>query len=281
MKIKDYQTIFINALQPIYDEEEVASFFYLILEHLRGLKRVDLVLQPDLFLSDEEILVWKGFLKNLKNEIPIQHLLGTTSFCGLDFQVNGNVLIPRPETEELVDWIVKTAPKDKEIKIIDIGTGSGCIAISLAKMLPNAKVFAIDVSEYALAMAQKNALNNNVSVTFLHQNILKTEDLKQIFDIIVSNPPYVRNSEKKEIKHNVLAHEPHLALFVSDQDPLVFYKKITQLAHHNLAKKGQLFFEINQYLGLEMQELLQGMNFTSVELRKDIYNNDRMMRAII
>ena len=207
----------------------------------------------------------------------------------MDFEVNKNVLIPRPETEELVEWIIErrklsfgSAQDDSgKIKILDIGTGSGCIAISLAKNIPNASVFAIDVSEKALVTAQKNAQSNEENINFIHKNILETDDLDAQFDIIVSNPPYVRELEKVEIKKNVLDNEPHLALFVEDNDALVFYRKITELAQKNLAPNGQLFFEINQYLGKEMVELLEKMNFKSVELRKDIYGNDRMIRGTI
>jgi release factor glutamine methyltransferase len=164
---------------------------------------------------------------------------------------------------------------------LDIGTGSGCIAISLAKNMPNAKVYAIDISERALATAKKNAAINKVDVTFITQNILETADLKQQFDIIVSNPPYVRNLEKQEIKKNVLDNEPHLALFVEDDDALLFYEKIAALAQKNLLENGQLFFEINQYLGKDTIALLEKMNFKNIELRKDIYGNDRMIRATI
>jgi release factor glutamine methyltransferase len=210
--------------------------------------------------------------------------LGKTSFYGLEFEVNENVLIPRQETEELVDWIIKDVTvlrNSPGLKILDIGTGSGCIAISLARNIPNAQVFAIDVSEKALATAQKNAQINTVNVTFINQNILETEDLQQQFDIIVSNPPYVRNLEKEEIKKNVLDNEPHLALFVEDNDALIFYKKIVELAQKNLVPNGQLYFEINQYLGKEMVELLKKMNFATIELRKDIYGNDRMIKGSV
>ena len=172
--------------------------------------------------------------------------MGKTSFYELDFEVNPNVLIPRPETEELVEWILesqKSKFKSQKISILDIGTGSGCIAISLAKNLPKATVSAIDVSENALATAKKNAQNNSVNVSFINQDILETENLGQQFDIIVSNPPYVRNLEKEEIKKNVLDNEPHLALFVEDKDALIFYKKIANLALKNLTTNGILFFE--------------------------------------
>ena len=284
MKIKEYRTQFIQELTPIYDAGEAESFFYLILEEKHKLKRIDLALQPDLVFSDDEIVVWNLILKQLKQEIPVQYLLGKTSFYGLEFEVNANVLIPRSETEELVDWILKSQKskvESQKIRILDIGTGSGCIAIALAKNLPNATVFAIDVSENALATAKINAENNSVNVTFINQNILETEDLQQQFDIIVSNPPYVRHLEKEEIKKNVLDNEPHLALFVADNDALVFYKKIAELAQKNLSENGQLYFEINQYLGKETIDLLQKMNFATTELRKDIYGNDRMTKASV
>ena len=284
MKIKEYRAEFIHELTPIYDAGEAESFFYLILEEKHNLKRIDLALHPDLFFSEEEIVVWNSILKQLKQEIPIQYLLGKTSFYGLDFEVNANVLIPRPETEELVEWIItssRSKVQSPKLKILDIGTGSGCIAISLAKNIPDTHVFALDVSEKALATAQKNAINNDVNVTFIHQNILETDDLLQQFDIIVSNPPYVRNLEKEEIKKNVLDNEPHLALFVEDNDALIFYKKIAALARKNLSENGILYFEINQYLGAAMIDLLEQLHFKNIELRKDIYGNDRMIKGSV
>lgn len=288
MKIKVYRAQFIQALSLIYDAGEAESFFYLILEDKHRLKRIDLALHPDLAFSEEELMVWNSLVEELQKEIPVQYLLGKTSFYGLDFEVNENVLIPRPETEELVEWIIqsqKLEVRSRKLRVLDIGTGSGCIAISLAKNLPNAKVYAIDVSEKALATSKKNAERNNVNVAFVHQNILEVNDLSTVeglaqpFDIIVSNPPYVRNLEKEEIKKNVLDNEPHLALFVEDDDALIFYRKIAELAQQHLSPNGQLYFEINQYLGKEMIELLQKMNFKNIELRKDIYGNDRMLRA--
>ncbi len=280
MKIKEYKTKFIAELLPFYDEMEAESFFYLILENQRQLRRIDLALNIDLVFSKEEILIWDAILEKLQLEIPIQYILGTTHFYGLEFNVNENVLIPRPETEELVEWIIYSAlnmPKFKNLKILDIGTGSGCIAISLAKNIPNAQVSAIDISDKALATAKENADLNKVNITFIQRNILETTDLEQQFDIIVSNPPYVRNLEKAEIKNNVLANEPHIALFVEDNDALIFYRKIAELATKNLSPEGKLFFEINQYLGKETVELLEKMHFKNSELRKDIYGNDRMI----
>lgn len=301
MQIKEYRSHFIQELYPIYDEGEVDSFFYLILEDKHQLKRVDLALQNDLVFSEDEIQNWNIIVEQLKQEIPVQYILGETNFYGLDFEVNENVLIPRPETEELVDWIVESEKLEvrsqklgiagENLKVLDIGTGSGCIAISLAKNLQNFQVFAIDISEKAIEISEKNAKKNSVTIHFTKTNILKCNDLDELpttnnqllikYDIIVSNPPYVRNLEKAEIKKNVLDNEPHLALFVDDNDALIFYKKIAELALKNLSKKGKLYFEINQYLGKETVELLTKMNFKNIELRKDIYGNDRMIRCEI
>lgn len=280
MLAKNYRNNFIEKLLPLYDVLEAESFFYIILEDFHQMKRIDLALNPIFVFSEDEVAKWNSVLEKLEKEIPIQYILGNAHFYGLEFEVNENTLIPRPETEELVEWIIKNNSKIegfKDLKILDIGTGSGCIAISLAKNLPNAKVFAIDVSEKALETAKKNALKNETEVTFLLKNILETEDLEEQFDIIVSNPPYVRNLEKEEIKKNVLEYEPHLALFVEDNDALIFYRKISELAQKNLIENGQLYFEINQYLGAEMIDLLEAKNFATIELRKDIYENDRMI----
>ncbi len=280
MKIKQYKIYFLEQLVSIYDKVEAESFFYIILENKNNLKRIDLALNHDLEFSEFETNIWNTILEQLKLEIPIQYILGTTSFFGLEFEVNPTVLIPRPETEELVDWIISKNLKveePKNLKILDIGTGSGCISISLAKNIPNSIVFALDVSEGALEMARKNALKNQVNVTFIQKNILETTDLEQQFDIIVSNPPYVRNLEKHEIHKNVLENEPHLALFVDDNDALIFYRKIAELAKINLSENGKLYFEINQYLGKETVKLLLDLGFKNTKLKKDIYGNDRMI----
>ena len=291
MVIKNYKNRFLQALSSLYDEKEVESFFYLTLEKLHQKKRIDLALQPDLSMDETQLSQWETVLTELKIYKPIQYILGETEFYGLPFLVNENVLIPRPETEELVELILVESRKSKveSLKILDIGTGSGCIPISLKKNLPSAEVFAIDVSPNALEVAQKNAEINRVEVNFIQTDILQVNDLKNLptsnlqlpasFDIIVSNPPYVRNLEKAEINPNVLEFEPHLALFVEDNDALLFYRKITELAKSHLAENGKLYFEINQYLGKETVALVESYGFKNVQLIKDIYGNDRMISA--
>lgn len=282
MKMRDYKNLFVQQLAPLYDEMEVEQFFYMILESRFNLRRIDLALKPELSFNEEELVIWDQYKFELSKFKPIQYLLGEAHFYGLTFKVDENVLIPRPETEELVEWIIETAQQkfqNNPIKILDIGTGSGCIAISLAKNLPNAKVSAIDVSDLAFAKAKLNANLNEVNVDFILQDILQAEGLADQYDIIVSNPPYIRNLEKVEIKENVLQNEPHLALFVEDDNALIFYVKITQLAQKYLNNEGVLFFEINQYLGEETVKMIESYDFRQVILRKDIYENDRMIRA--
>ena len=284
MLLKQFRIHFFESLKGIHDENEVESFFFILTEYLHNLKRIDLALNPSFEISEAEVQKWESIISELKTEKPIQYIIGETWFYDSKFYVNEHTLIPRPETEELVDWIFATEKKNdkkEKLTILDIGTGTGCIPISLKKNIPQAEVSAIDVSEEALKVAQKNALENKVAINFILQNILEIEDLKQQFDIIVSNPPYVRNMEKQEIKKNVLAFEPHLALFVEDNDALLFYRKIAQLALKSLTPNGLLFFEINQYLGKETVELLENLGFKNIELKKDIYGNDRMIKGCL
>lgn len=284
MLFKSYKSIFFQELFSIYDQYELDSFFYLILEHLHNLKRIDLAMYPEMELNESDFNKWEVIVSELKKQKPIQYILGETEFYGLRFLVDENVLIPRPETEELIELIIKEQAKDKrqnaKVRILDIGTGSGCIAISLAKNSPNAQVFALDVSEKAILIAKKNAEINNVNVIFIHKNILETVNLEQEFDSIVSNPPYVRMLEKAEINPNVLEYEPHLALFVEDNDALLFYRKIAELAKKNLSENGSLYFEINQYLAKETVDLLENLGFKNIVLHKDIYENNRMISCI-
>ncbi|WP_338358732.1 peptide chain release factor N(5)-glutamine methyltransferase [Yeosuana marina] len=287
MRLKDIKELFQFELNGMYDKEEIDNFFFMIIESYLNLKRIDLALNPELSCNDSQNQLLKNSLAGLKKEIPIQYILGETEFYGLPFKVNSSVLIPRPETEELVSWIINQQPKTEKQKlsILDIGTGSGCIAISLAKKLPNAKVYALDVSKDALNVAKQNAELNNVVIEFFEADILNSkawsEEFKNLtLDVIVSNPPYVRELEKDMMKNNVLKNEPHLALFVEDEDPLLFYKTITQYAVNNLTNKGRLFFEINEYLGKQMIQLIKKCGFNSVELKQDIFKKDRMIKAL-
>lgn len=292
MKIQLFKSQFIEALMPIYiDQQEIESFFYILTAHLHQMKRIDVALHPDFELSKDDLAKWMEIVQQLKEEKPIHYITKETWFCGLRFEVNENTLIPRPETEELVEWILNstTTHHSSPFTLLDIGTGTGCIPISLKTKLPQANVSAIDVSEKALQVAERNAKINEVEINFVQANILEVDDLSKLptpnsqlpthFDIIVSNPPYVRNLEKAEIKKNVLHYEPHLALFVTDFDALLFYRKIGQLAFKNLTSGGLVFFEINQYLGKETVELLANLGFKNIELKKDVYGNDRMIRC--
>ncbi len=277
MKLKDYRTYFLQKLTPLYDSIEAESFFIITLEELKGWKRLDLAMNPKAELSASELESWNAVLSQLETLKPIQYIFNKAHFFGLEFEVNENTLIPRPETEELVEWIIQENALQGSLSIVDIGTGSGCIAIALAKNLADAEVFAIDVSENALTTAKRNAEHNAASVTFWQKDILETEMLPQQFDVIVSNPPYVRNLEKAEIKQNVLDYEPHLALFVDDNDALLFYRKIALLAKSALNPGGKLYFEINQYLGNETVEMLESYGYKNIVLKKDLYGNDRMI----
>ena len=284
MLLKEIKNIYHIELDPLFPKEEVDSFFYLVIDHYLGLERFVLAVQPNLVVSKENEEPLFYALAQLKLERPVQYILGKAHFCGLGFRVDENVLIPRPETEELVYWVLKEVQKRsfrEGLRILDIGTGSGCIAISLAKNLPNAKVYALDISKKALRLAEQNAVDNGVDIVFLEADILSVEGIKDEYDVIVSNPPYVRELEKLEMKNNVVAHEPGLALYVSDDDPLIFYKKIAFFALSHLKKNGILFFEINQYLGEEMKQLLEANNFSEIELRRDIFGNDRMLKGCL
>jgi release factor glutamine methyltransferase len=291
MLLVNYRKHFFKELHHTHDEKEIESFFYILIAHFFNLKRVDLVMQPEFEVTESDLQKINTVLEALKLEKPIQYCIGQAWFYDLIFEVNPSTLIPRPETEELVAMICEFIDKKKAtLSILDIGTGSGCIPIALKKNNPTASVFAIDISEHALEVAERNAKLNNVAVSFIQTDILELKtitNLKTIatsfplhFDIIVSNPPYVRQLEKTEINKNVLDYEPHLALFVSDENPLLFYKKIGELAYENLTESGALFFEINQYLGTETVALLKEIGFQDVTLYQDLYGNDRMLRCL-
>ena len=288
MNIKKFRDYFNKTLKKLYPTSEIDTFLFLLLEEYLNFKRIDIVLKSNFEISPEDLILLRSSTKLLEQEIPIQYILGKTEFYGFPFILNEHVLIPRPETEELITSILEkvlktktfhTNAKEKQLKILDIGTGSGCIPISLKKSLPFAEITAIDVSNEALTIAKKNAVLNKVDINLTQQDILKTTSLNQLYDIIVSNPPYVRESEKKEIKNNVLNNEPHMALFVKDNNPLVFYNKIAELAKNHLSENGTLFFEINQYLGKETVELIKLKGFNKIQLKKDIFGRDRIIIA--
>lgn len=292
MTIKQYRAHFNESLKHLYPTSEIDSFFFIILEEYMGFKRIDIVLKSDFNIDQKSLNLMQIATKQLEQEIPIQYIIEKTEFFGLPFNINKEVLIPRPETEELVERVIKEVSliktyktdsnettNEKQLKILDIGTGSGCIAISLKKEIPSSKISAIDVSNEALRIAKKNALLNKVDINFIHLDILKTNNLDKLYDVIVSNPPYVRELEKKEMKNNVLNNEPHLALFVDNKNPLLFYNKIAELAKNFLTKNGQLHFEINQYLGKETIKLLAEKGFKNIQLKKDIFGNDRIISA--
>jgi release factor glutamine methyltransferase len=283
MRLKDVQIRFHNELDAIYGSEEVDAFFYRLTGSYYGVSRMELALNNDYKIKDAKLIL--NGLTLLKAEKPIQYITGETEFFGLPIKVNENTLIPRPETEELVEWVLK-GDRNKTINILDIGTGSGCIAISLAKNLPKANVYALDISKEALKTAKINADLNDVEIDFIEADILsicdtKLDSVSNNFDIIVSNPPYVREKEKPLMKPNVINNEPHLALFVKDEKPLQFYEAITEFAINNLTAKGELFFEINEFLGRKMIQLLIDNNFKNVELKQDIFKKDRMIKAIV
>ena len=289
MKISELKAHFIKSLEDLYPSEEIQSFFTILSEKYLNLSRLELALNPqrEVLASDAEIF-HKAVLR-LEKEEPIQYITGETEFFGLIFKVNEHTLIPRPETEELVDWVISQQNSnlnfDKEISILDIGTGSGCIAISLAKNLINSKVHALDISEGALKMARKNALENNVSVDFFQKDILdatsfsNSDESEKQYDIIVSNPPYIRELEKELMKANVLNYEPATALFVQNEDALLFYREISKFSKKHLKNDGILYFEINENFKGELVELLRAEGFRKVEVRQDIYGKDRMLKC--
>jgi len=278
----DYKKEFLDGLKNEYPIEEVNSFFNILIEHYLNFTRLDLALNPKKELPTKEHQIFNEILGRLRKHEPIQYILGETEFFGLKFQVNKNVLIPRPETEELVSWMLSDLAEkesDLPLNILDIGTGSGCIAISLAKNFTSAKLTALDISKYALAVASKNAEMNKVAVQFINDDILNLNTPLGNFDFIVSNPPYVRDLEKKEMNRNVLENEPEQALYVRDTDPLIFYKQITKLANESLKKGGVLYFEINQYLAEETEQLMKDFGFKTT-VKQDIFGNFRMIRGI-
>ncbi len=284
--VRDCRKYYAGELEKIYGSNEANALIMILLEHYFGIDRMKIALEPEMRLSESEMLTLHFAVKELLKNKPIQYIIGETEFCGMRFFVDENVLIPRPETEEMVMMIAHSVETmcTSSVHILDIGTGSGCIAISLAKLLKDSVVTAVDVSEKALEIAKKNAELNGIDVQFILDDILnpkKPELIDNQYDIIVSNPPYVCESEKSEMRANVLDYEPSTALFVSDNDPLVFYRKILEFAKKSLKPDGEVWFEINEKFGIEMNNLCQEKGFQNVEIIKDFRERDRILRAYI
>ncbi|MBT4478474.1 MAG: peptide chain release factor N(5)-glutamine methyltransferase [Flavobacteriales bacterium] len=276
-KVSDILPYFLNELSDLYPENELKSIMYISINSHLGLTKSGTILQSERILEDEEISVFIYVVNRLQNMEPIQYILSETKFFGLSFHTKKGILIPRPETEELVDWIIKDN-KNSEKRYLDIGTGSGCIIISLAKNLKG--IFdAIDVSEKSIRIADKNSIKNKVNINMKQTDILCSE-LEGGWDVIVSNPPYVLNSEKELMNKNILNWEPNLALFVEDDNPLLFYKEIAKKSSNVLRKNGLLYFEINENFGKEIINLLEVIGFVNIELKKDINGKDRMVKAM-
>ncbi len=291
--IREALLSFDEPLKLIYDEYEINSIKYLYISEITQLSKVQLKAFPEFELTDEQSKKISDTIQQLKTGKPLQYILGHTEFYGLPFNVNPSVLIPRPETEELVEWVIETAKERNQVEnILDIGTGSGCIPVTIKKNMPTARVSAIDISEQALITAQCNAKLNNVDIVFIRMDILnelKSEILipdanhtmLTKYSIIISNPPYVTENEKTGMHINVLNNEPHLALFVPNNDPLKFYRAIADLALDRLEENGLLFFEINENLSKQTVDILVDKGFKNIVLHKDMRNKDRMIRAEI
>ncbi|HEX7410544.1 MAG TPA: peptide chain release factor N(5)-glutamine methyltransferase [Bacteroidales bacterium] len=282
--ISQIRNQFVAALSPLYGETEAGQMVRMLFEHFCGISGASLALQKNDFLPQQQYDKLLEGLKQLMDHNPIQYLLGSTWFFNLNFEVNPSVLIPRPETEELVDLIVTGSTQETESddrKVLDIGTGSGCIAVALKKSLPGWQVSACDISEDALQVARRNAERAGTIINFFKADILRWKEWPDSgsYHIIVSNPPYVCEGEKSQMQLNVVEHEPALALFVPDNDPLVFYRAIAEFAASRLVQHGKLYLEINASYGPELVNLLKSLGYSDIELRKDFGGKDRFVIA--
>ena len=276
MKLKDLKKDFISKLAITYPNEEILSIFKILCKDYLNVSPTKLLLAGEELINKKQADMFSKVIIRLLNEEPIQYVLNTTSFYGLEFICTPSALIPRSETEELVDWIIKS--ERNKISILDIGTGTGCISVSLANH-NSFVVDALDISSSALDLAKQNAKKNKVNINFIEADILEYKSDKK-YDLIVSNPPDVRNLEKKKMQNNVLNFEPELALFVEDDDPLVFYRAILEFANSNLSKKGSVYFEINEYLFKEILSLLYSYGFVEIELKKDLFGKNRFIKGL-
>ena len=290
MTLNEARTILTKELKNVYETDELKNIIELVLEHITKMSRAEQVKNKIPYLTCTQLEDLDAITERLKKNEPVQYVLGEAWFAGMKFKVNKNILIPRPETEELVDWIVKESQKsnpesfrDKSQNILDIGTGSGCIPIAIKKKLPEASVSAIDVCSEALFTATENAVALNAEVNFVLLDFLDEEKWNGLgqYNIIVSNPPYVKQSELNTMHDRVKKFEPHLALFVPDEDALLFYKKLSIFALKRLKPGGSLFVEINESLGEQVVNLFQAAGFANIELRKDMQGKDRMVMASV
>jgi len=274
MTLADFKNKMKSTLSSIYESDELNSIFFLTSEEFLQIPRSKILLADEIELDSKKQKLFLDALDRLKKNEPVQYILGKTAFMDLEFKVNSSVLIPRPETEELVRLMLKEDLDGKEI--LDIGTGSGCIAITLAKNLPNAKVSAIDISEEALEVARENAKLNNVDIDFINADIFDYKSEKK-YDVIVSNPPYVRESEKSLMKRNVVEYEPELALFVTDHNPLLYYKVILNFSKISLNKNGKIYFEINENHSNKLNNLLENYDYRLIDFKLDFLNKNRFL----
>ncbi len=277
-KVRDIVRFAHLELDSIYEQREVGVMIHALLEEFCGLSKIKVLTEPDLTVSESELLKIHFGIKDLKRHKPLQYILGKTDFFGLNILLSHNVLIPRPETEELVSRIIEENKGKQDLRIADLGCGSGCIAIALAKYLKRSKVFAFDISDEALKQTEINAQHNEVEIEIIKADIRNELPLNEQFDIIVSNPPYVRESEKIQMRANVIEHEPHLALFVSDENPLIFYQNIASIASKSLKNNGKIYMEINESLSSETELIFKNLNYET-EVIEDLFGKCRMVFA--
>jgi len=281
MTYSELKLLWRSKLEAIYDQDECDNLFYLTCYHIKQWGRSRVLFEKDNELSEDDEKEFGEILKPLLTQKPIQYIFGETEFYQLKFKVDEDVLIPRPETEELVDWIVQDYMGKRNIKFLDIGTGSGCIAISLAKNMIHAQAYAMDISSQALTVAEINAQELNVELHLLKADILEMSDVvvDENFNLIVSNPPYILKEEAVNMRHNVVAFEPHTALFTTNNNPLQFYIAIADFALLNLQKEGNLYFETHEEYNEQVKQMLQEKGFTNVMTKKDLQNKSRFVRA--
>lgn len=281
-RLKSLVNYGVTALSNRYSGNELHHIIWWLVEHFAEFKETDLIANDSIHLNQSNIIHFCNAIEKLKSGMPVQYVIGEMEFMGFKFKVNDAVLIPRPETEELVDLIVKECKDMDQPNIMDIGTGSGCIAISLAGLLAHSKVTAVDKSYEALELAKTNAIINNLNgIEWLEMDVLNGDNfINKEFDIIVSNPPYVTISEKETMADHVLAYEPHLALFVDDDDPLIFYRRIAEMIKYCLKPNGRLYLEVNEKYAVETAELFMRNSNDSVTILNDMYTKPRFIKLI-